>query len=282
MFVCYLDESGDTGTLPSSTSPVQPVLCILALSLDLDRLRDFTFDFINLKTKFFPGRFPVHSNWLRRILVEIKGSEIRSSFQRRKRRFKQVHHHIGFFNDLLDLVERYDCKIFGRVWIKGIASPLDSWSPYTSSIQAICSTFQNLLEAKDQQGCVILDPRTKTQDQRVSFSIFTQKFKASGDEYPRIVEMSTFGQGENHAGIQVADLLCSGLLSPIAAYSYCSGYINNIHVDPGYGRLKTRYGIRLQHLQHRYSRLKSGRLEWLGGIVTSDPLGYRDGRRLFK
>ena len=69
MFVCYLDESGDTGTLASPTSRVQPVLCILALSLDLDRLRDFTFDFINLKTKFFPGRFPVHSNWLRRIPV---------------------------------------------------------------------------------------------------------------------------------------------------------------------------------------------------------------------
>ena len=55
LYVCYLDESGDTGLLPYSTSPVQPVLCVLGLSLDLEYLREFTLEFIDLKYRFFPG-----------------------------------------------------------------------------------------------------------------------------------------------------------------------------------------------------------------------------------
>lgn len=267
MLACYLDEAGDTGTLTTATSPIQPVLCLLGLTLNLERLREFTLEFTNIKTRFFPGLFPAAQPRLEKILKEVKGSDIRAAFRTTRRDRRRRHHHIGFLDALFTLVETYGCRVFGRVWVKAIGVHVNSVTTYTSSIQAICSTFQHLLVSQAQSGCMILDPRTKTQDRRVSFSIFTQKFKATGDAYPRLIEMPTFGQGENHAGIQVADLLCSGVLFPLAAYTYCTGHVNNIHVNPGYAVLKNRYGTKLRALQHRYYDGESN--EWLGGIVTS-------------
>ena len=128
-------------------------------------------------------------------------------------------------------------------------------------------------------GIAILDPRAKVQDRRVSSSVFTQKFKADGDRYPAIIDMPTFGQSDNHAGVQVADILCSAILSPIAAYSYCSGHVNNVHVDPGFSLLKARYGTFLQQLQYRYQD-DDGR--WRGGIVVSDSISQKSGSHLFQ
>lgn len=279
MLACYIDEAGDTGQLPSPTSPVQPLLCILGLTLDIGRLRDFTVAFIDLKTRFFPGLFQGVPR-LERILTEVKGAEIRRAFRAGPGKHVQRHHHVGFLDELLSLVEGFNCKVLGRVWVKAIGEEIDRWGIYTSSIQAIYSTFQDLLTQRNDVGIVIADSRTKVEDRRVSFSILTQKFKFGGDKYFRIVEMPTFGQSDNHAGIQVCDLLCSGLLFPIAAYAFCMGYVTNIHVDPGYAYLRKRYGLRLRALQHRYQLVSSGK--WSGGIIVSDPLGQRSGGHLFR
>jgi hypothetical protein len=71
----------------------------------------------------------------------------------------------------------------------------------------------------------------------VSHSIFTQKFKAEGDQYPRVLEMPTFGHSNNHVGIQIADLLASALLYPMATCAYCRGHVSNVHVDANAGHL---------------------------------------------
>ncbi len=277
MLACYLDESGDTGTLPIANSPIQPLICLLGLSLDLTSLRPFTLDFLDLKARFFPGLF-VGTLRLSRILSEIKGSDIRAAF--RTNDHQRRHHHIGFLDALLGLVDSYGCRIFGRVWIKRIGAKLDGVAIYTSSAQSICSTFDHLLSTKDDAGIVIADSRRHGQNRGVSFSLFTQKLSSAGDPCARIVEMPTFGHSENHAGLQVADLLCSALLFPIAAYIHCTGHVNNIHVHPDYLILKQRYAPRLQKLQHRYEDPNSGR--WTGGLIVSDQLGFRSGAHLFR
>jgi len=279
MFACYVDESGDTGAIPTSTSNVQPVLCILGLTLPLEHLKPFTFDFLDLKARFFPGKFPSKMRRLDRIQREIKGAEIRSVFRSASSSSSKRHHHIGFLDNLIALVEKFDCSLLGRVWIKEIGAPIDQWAIYTSSIQAISSGFNDLFLSRKQKGMVILDSRSHTQDKRVAFSIITKKFSIAGDGFPEIVELPTFGQSDNHAGIQVADLICSALLFPIAAYSYCSGAITNVHVSPGYSVLKSRYGSKLQNLQHQYLDPFG---KWKGGIVVSDPLTHRDGSHLFR
>ena len=91
--------------------------------------------------------------------------------------------------------------------------------------------------------------------------------------------MPTFGNSENHAPLQIVDLLCSAVLFPIAAFSYCLGHVNNVHVSANYRILKERYGPRLLPLQYRYQD-DSG--HWQGGIVVSDGLQGRPSVLMFR
>lgn len=272
MLGCYLEESGDTGAVLTATAPVQPLLCLLALAFDLSALRDITLGLIDLKGRFFPGLCQGRGR-LGRILVEIKGRDIRAAFRSTSPSHRLRHTYVGFLDALLDLIDRYGGKIFGRVWVKPIGAQINGTAIYTSSAQAICTIFHQMLVTRNESGILIPDPRAKAQDRKVSFSIFTQKFKLTGDTYPRLFEMPVFGQSVNHAGIQICDLLCSGLLFPIASYSYCSGYVQNVHVDAGFGTLKARYATRLRSMQ--YSYYDPAAHAWQGGIVVSDPLGGR-------
>ena len=91
--------------------------------------------------------------------------------------------------------------------------------------------------------------------------------------------MPTFGHSENHAGLQLADLITSAVLVPIACHAYCGTFITNaVYVDPNYGALRTRFGARLRRLQHRYEEEPGQRC---GGIVVSDPAGGLGGRHMF-
>lgn len=49
MKICYVDESGDTGALPSATSRIQPVLSIVGVIVDHANLQPMTTDFLDLK-----------------------------------------------------------------------------------------------------------------------------------------------------------------------------------------------------------------------------------------
>jgi hypothetical protein len=249
----------------------------LGLTLDLTYLRAFTLEFLDLKSRFFPGLFKNQMR-LNRLLTEVKGSDIRSGF--RTGDHKRRHHHIGFLDALLDFIEAYDCKIFGRVWVKAIGVSLRGVSVYTYSAQSICATFHHLLGVRDSTGMVIADSRSLTENREVSFSVMTQKLAIAGDSSPRIVEAPVFGHSENHAGLQVCDLLCSALLTPITAVTYCTGHITSVHVQPDFDILKKRYGPRLRELQHRYRDEVTGR--WLGGLTVSDSLGRRSGAELFR
>jgi len=130
------------------------------------------------------------------------------------------------------------------------------------------------------QSLLIADSRFPKENRGVSFSILTQKLSVTGDSRPRILEAPTFGHSENHAGLQVCDLLCSGLLFPIAAYTYCTGHVTNIHVSPGFSALKQRYISRLKDRQHRYWDYENEK--HVGGIIVNDGIAKRTGAHLFR
>lgn len=273
--VCYVDESGCTGMLPSATSPIQPLLVIAGIVFHQNHLTNLTQEYLALKRKFFPALTPNSVPFLQHVKVEIKGSDIRSTIRNGNR--NQRRHSFGFLDGYLTILERYNAKIFGRIWVKGIARPINGSAIYTSSIQAICGDFQNLLEFEDLSGIIIADSRDYLQNIDVSYSIFTQKFKATGDAYGRILEMPTFGHSQNHIGIQLSDILCSALLFPIASFTYCTGHVNNVHVSPRYQLIKNRYAQRIKALRHRY--LDGGR--YRGGITVSDDHEHRSVAPLF-
>lgn len=278
MRICYVDESGDTQALLNATQNVAPVCVIVGLVVDQAVLHPLTNEFLALKKSSYPGLLPKNAKRLDWMLAEIKGSELRRAMRtgmpRRNRR-----HTTHFLDKLISLAEDYELKVFGRVWIKQVGTAINGPALYSSSVQAIYSYFQSLLDSIDQLGFVIADSRTYPGNVSVSHSIFTQKFRLLGDDYHRILEMPTFGHSNNHVGLQIADLLASALLYPMATYAYCRGHVNNVHVDPNFGHLTARYGARLRAMQYRYRDQAQVRR---GGLTVDDKLEARSGAQLFR
>ena len=90
--------------------------------------------------------------------------------------------------------------------------------------------------------------------------------------------MPTVGHSNNHVMIQIADLLASALLFPLATYGYCLNHVHNVHVDANFGYLIARYGSRLRALQYRY---RDATQAWRGGMAVDDKIGHRSGKFLF-
>jgi Protein of unknown function (DUF3800) len=279
MQVCYVDEAGDARTLPTATSQIAPVCVLAGVVFDQASLQNLTQEYITLKRATHPNlpiRTAVHR--LAWVLAEIKGADLRRAMRsdapRRNRR-----HAIYFLDKFMTLLEDYEAKIIGRVWVKEIAGPCNEAAIFGYSMQAICSYFQHYLADLDQMGFVVADSRGPSGDASISHSIFTQKFKLQGDEYDRVLEMPMFGHSLNHVGLQIADLLASALLFPMATYRYCRDHVESVHVDEGFGRLTARYGARLSALQFRYADA-DGR--WRGGIAVDDRIGHLHGGYMFR
>ena len=276
MKICFVDESGCTGALPSATSDIQPILVIGGVIIDYTRLNRVTEQVLQLKQRFYPSTSGSNRQYLAGILEEVKGSELRKNACQSNRHRRHV---FGFLNGILDICEQNDAKLVGRIWVKGIGQPFDGMAVYTSSIQAICAYFHDYLARQNDLGIVIADSRLKQLNSPVAHSIFTQKFKSSGDLYDRLIELPTFAHSDNHAGLQVADAICSALVTPIAIKTYCEGHVRNVHVRPKYSHFKTNYSARVRALQHRYQEANG---KWRGGLVVSDSIAQKDGNWMFR
>ena len=251
------------------------MLAVVALSIPQQVVSLFTADFLHLKRRFFPA---LHTgDFLDLVLPEVKGADVRRDAARPGRR--QWRPALQFLGEVFRLLNNHHAALFGRVWVKEPGAVIDPTAIYTYSIQAICETFQAQLDSVGEQGLVVADSRRKGQNANVSHSIFTQKFRSSGDPFDRILEMPTFGHSDNHVGLQVADLLASAVVFPLAVESYSKGHVTNVHTARNYSRLKVRFGVPLRHLQLRYQR-PDGR--WAGGLTVSDPIGHRSGGVLFR
>lgn len=276
MKICYVDEAGCTGTLPSSSSNIQPTLVVGGIIIDYGRLHYLTDRFLNLKQRFFPKIAPTSTSHMGWMLKEIKGSDLRRAACSNSRNERR--HAMTFMREIINLCEVNNAKIVGRVWVKGVGRPVDGTAIYTFSLQSIYENFQNYLETEGDVGFVIVDSRLKHLNTQVAHSIFTQKFKGTGDSYDRIIELPAFSHSDNHAGIQVVDILISSIITPIAINTYCSGYVNSVHVRPRYANIRDQFSDRVRLLQHRYMEA-SGRFR--GGFVVSDGIGQRSGALMF-
>jgi Protein of unknown function (DUF3800) len=272
MHICYIDEAGCTGILPSLVSDIQPVFVLGGIIVDQTRLHKITRDFLALKRRYFPGG-KLHNNvapatnldW---VLFEAKGADLRRMLADGSGPRRSA---ISFLSDLLKLLEAEQVRFLGRLLVKGNNIPINGRALYTFSLQDICLTLQDYLRTVHDEGFVIADSRNKEQNAIASHSIFTQKFKAVGDDYSRILEMPSFGHSENHAGIQIADLLCSALLFPMAIDAFCLGVLTSCHVrGNNYRVLREKFGATISHLQHRY--LDAASQLWRGGIFTKNAL----------
>lgn len=267
MYICYVDEAGDTAPVPAANSPVQPVIVLCALILEQSRIKPLTHDFLNLKRKFFPNYCGHKGHQLEDMMVELKGSILRREI-RESRKLRR--HHFGYLDGILKILVQYHARYTAHIWVKALGQPLDGTAVYTTTIQGMCRHFQEFLVGANDIGIMVADFRTPGLNARVSHSIFTQKLKATGDAFDRILELPTFGHSENHAAIQIDDYLCSTLLFPIATQTYCAAHLTaSPHVHPTDAKTKQRYALLLRNLQYRYYK----NAMWRGGISVDDKLG---------
>ena len=278
MKICFIDESGDLGQLDNPPQPNnQPVLVIGGLFVDARNLADITQEFLQLKSRFFPGLRRRSDKYLDLILREVKGSSLREDTTRGNK--KRDRNATGFLDHIFGLLRRYQIKIVARIWIKALGEPVGGTALYTSSIQRICGYFEHYLVTEESVGFCIADSRNKFKNSSVSHSIFTQKF-GTVNRYQRLIELPTFGHSDNHAGLQICDIVCSALLYPIACRVYCAEHVDNVHVQPRADDLRHRYAPQLKELQHRYWNPETNRYE--GGVVVSDAANRRSGSLMFQ
>lgn len=276
MYLCYVDESGDSQAIQSATGKEQPLLVISGLLIKASHVPKITVDFTNLKRKYYPRLFVKVFHNLNVLLHEVKGQDLRTEIRNNKPNSKIAAHHYRFIDEVLALLKKYDAKIVSRIWIKQFGAPINDKSVYSITIQNICARFQEYLANNNSNGGVLIaDFRDPKRNSYVSHSVFTQKHKMKGDAYPLIQEIPTFGISNNHACLQIADLLCSVLLAPMAARIFLSSVINNVHTHKNYDVITQRYKKRLQALQ--FNCTVNGTKNW--GVTVDNP--HKTGTYLF-
>ncbi len=275
-YTLYLDEAGCMGTLPVGHSKIQPVFCLLGLIIPNNKLKHLTFDFLQLKREFNPAMAKSLSHNLDIINYEIKGSNLRQDFNKSRNIRRRA---LGFLDKSIKLLEKNDCRVLARAYIKNTGQAFDGNALYASSTRIIFESFQVFLaENESNSGVVIADSRQHKENTHVHHSIFINKYRQDGDPYPYIEYPPLFGNSENHVGIQLADLLVSAVMMPMLINVYCEGHLENIHIRPHYSEIKNRYVEKLRKLQFRYF------LEnYEGGIIVRDELlKSRSASLLFK
>lgn len=274
MHVCYLDEAGCTGALPDPSSQIQPVFVICGVFVDETRVKSLTNGLIQLKQRFFPNLIPSRSlyhDWMR---AEAKGSELRKKARSQSRNDRR--HSYMAIGKAIELLESHGARFVARAYAKPIGGTFDGTSVYTSSVQNVCASFQSFLSESGSRGIVIADSRNKGKNSGVSHSVFTQRHSAGGDPYPSMVEVPTFGHSDNHAGLQLADFLCSALIFPIVAQECFDGRMaDTTHLSPLYRQLAVRFGERIRNLQYRF---KDADGNWRGGLAVIDPQGRKSAK----
>lgn len=272
MLLAYLDESGDEQPLRTPEDP--PVLVIAAVVVGHENVKTIVWRFLQLKKRYNPSLAKDGVQLSDLIRFEVKGSnvrrDVRSATRRNRRRA------IGFLDAVLKLLEEEHASILGEVYIKG-AKPLSTWV-YPDAVARLASRFEHQLEAAGTQGMIIMDARTKVKNTPSVHRLTTARFKSGGDPISHLIESPTFGHSDAHVVLQIADLLASAFLFPMACVGYCNGLIHNVHINDTYAEVRKRYGPRVKALEYRYTDDDGKRIT---GVRVSDRLNFQPARALY-
>ena len=212
--------------------------------------------------------------------AEVKGAALRRAIRTGGR--NQRRHAFGFLDGAFEVLTAAQAHLAAQVWIKPIGGPFKAIPVYAASVQRCCAHFQSFLESRDDAGVVIADSRNHHSNVPVSHSVFTRlhQQKHPGNPYPRVLEAPLFGHSDNHAALQIADLVCSALMFPMAVQVYCAEHYDaNPHVHVGDARIGARYREAIKTLAYRY-RTADGRHR--GGVTVADGIGARPSSELFR
>jgi len=268
MRFCFIDEAGDSQPINSPTQNIQPLLVISGLIIDGSKIPLLTKEFIQLKKRYFPNKFSTLNHDLDILIKEIKGDELRKKIKTQNFSSSNIQSTFRFLDSIFSLLKKHDVKLVSSIWVKNFGQPLVDRSIYTLTTQQICIRFNHYLHENNDNGVVIADYRDPTKNRYVAHSIFTRKHQHKGDSLPRLYEVPTFGISDNHACLQIADILCTTLIFPMATQVFCDGIINNTFIHPNFELLRLKYKKRIRNLQYHFKN-SDGIMYW--GIRAKDP-----------
>ena len=271
LYFCYLDETGsDLGT-PVVGSDSPPIFVVAGIVIPAGGVAQMTREFVAAKREYDPERFediPASE----RAREEVKGHKMFRVLA--KGGGKQQAAAVAFLHETLDIVARLDGGLVGRFQVKVAGERFNTNAVYASSVAEIAGNFQKFLEARRARGMIWCDSRRyrdwdvakvcpdcgkrvifcERKDEPlnipISRAVFAKKFGGEKDALPDVAEAPAFVNSENHAGIQIADLLCSALIGPIAAAHYRP---ESSRADPRALELRDRdgFGERMNKMQLR-------------------------------
>ncbi|MDR3280531.1 MAG: DUF3800 domain-containing protein [Synergistaceae bacterium] len=280
MYICYVDESGDAGTFDICDVNLNPLFVITGLIINHASLVKLTHDFLKIKSRFFPKRFAPPMFPLDGIKEEIKGNILRKHLRGRDKRSYQQS--IGYIDACIRLLKENDVKLLGKALVKALGKKNSDEAFYGRGMMHIYQHFNSFLELKQELGFVIADGRRPSQNEKTTHVIFTQLHKSSGNSYQRIVEIPVYGQSNNFAMLQMADMICSAVVFPMLMDVY-GNYLSesgNKHISPQYSSVRSRYKPDVKNMQYRYQDSLG---VWRGGLMISDGTGMnRNTSMLFK
>ena len=272
VLLAYLDESGDEQPLRTPEDP--PVLVIAGVVVSHENVKNLVWQFLQLKKRYNPSLQAEGVRLSDLIRFELKGAtlrkDVRSATRRNRRRA------VGFLDAVVKLLEAERTTIIGEVYIKG-KKPLSAWV-YPDAVAKIAERFEEQLRVSATQGVMIMDARTKVKNTPSVHRLTTTRFKTGGDPVPHLVESPTFGHSDAHVVLQIADIVASALLFPMACVGYCNCLIHNVHLNDEYAFVHARYGPKLKALQHRYTTDDGTRVN---SVRLTDRLNFQSARALF-
>jgi hypothetical protein len=272
--LCYIDESGGSEA-PDSDPSATPVFAIGALIVDADEVPKLTRDFVSLKCRHFATKM-LGGQSLDQILTEVKGTQIlslhRSSSRNKRRQASR------FVEEVLQILNAHGVQVMGRIWVKAAGQTINVRTRYGYAVQDFAKALQNMLQSTGEDAMMIADSREGKLNSQVAHSLFTQKWRSGGDPYPRVREVPLFASSDNHAGLQLADHLVTGLLFPMATAAYGTAFPEAVHLPSRYEHIRDTFGADLQALLYSY-RKPDGRPG--AGVQTTDLLARRPSSLLF-
>lgn len=259
----------------------QPVIVIAGIAVSETHLTALTGDWLQLKRRFYPDvSSKLNGGWLDAILHDIKGTTLRRGFKIGAKSKQRQHAH-GLISGAISILEQYDAKLLGRIWVKECDDDIDDLTIHSSSLQYICEAFNSRLH-NDERGMVVVDSQTYWHNHRLAHSMFTRRF-GKRPKNTGLADMPVFGHSDNHAGLQIADLMCSAVLAPIASIVYAGSYSSwNTHCNSGFLDIREEFGERLAARTFGWrNQFKASHSRRSRSLVVSDPIGKRSTRLMW-
>ncbi len=264
MSVCvpYVDEAGNPHRHDVPLQDGQTPLFVLGgIALPLSQWRDIDRQYLNLKRNYFSTEMQA-TNEARPEHWEAKGSDLTQPRNRERARRQ------AFLHEVLNLVQRYDARLFGIVFLKNPTNPTPAVSIYTAAVQQIAQRFATYVieNAAHDHGIMIMDSRCQTPrggDFQVGTSYLSYIFgHETGRSLTPLVEAPLFADSRLTAGLQIADNLCSIIYG--TQYDY---HLRGIPAGHDYSHLQ-QYWPRIRALEFHSRREYDG---WIvHGIRTND------------